>query len=168
MTGRSAAPRVLVMGVSGSGKSTIGTALAARFGVPLIEADDFHSVANREKMHAGIALTDADRAPWLVAIHARLASEAGGWVLACSALRQSYREVLFAGIEGVVVVWLTGSAELLAKRLGSRPSHFMSPALLESQLETLEPPEGAVVVDVAGSVEETVGKVVRGVEAGEG
>ncbi|MGH2631839.1 MAG: gluconokinase [Tepidiformaceae bacterium] len=164
MTPHGAAPRVLVMGVSGSGKSTIGAALAERYGVPLIEADDFHSAANRQKMHAGIALTDADRAPWLAAIHARLVSEPGGWILACSALREAYRGVLFSGIANVAVLWLTAPAEILAGRLQARHAHFMSPDLLTSQFDTLEPPQGAVVVDVSGSVDDSVRQAIAGLQ----
>jgi len=154
--------RILVMGVSGSGKTTVGEALAERFGVPMIEGDDFHSEANKEKMHAGIALTDDDRAPWLADIHKRLMSEPAGWVLACSALKAKYRATLFEGIAGVETVLLTGSAEVLSKRMESRHGHFMPAELLQSQFDTLEPPTHAVVVDVAGTVEETEQKVVEG------
>lgn len=158
--------RILVMGVSGAGKSTVGAALARHYQVPFIEADSVHSAANRAKMAAGTALTDADRSPWLTAIHARLAGEAGGWVLACSALREAYRRVLFDGIGCVEVVWLTGPAALLSARLAGRRDHFMSPALLESQIRTLEPPAGAIRVDIAASIEEIVAKVVRELDGG--
>lgn len=160
-----ATPRVLVMGVSGAGKSTVGAALAQQLGVPLIEADDFHSQANRAKMHAGIALTDADRAPWLAAIHARLVEEMHGWVLACSALRAAYRATLFEGMPGVVTVWLTASEAVLAARLASRHGHFMSSSLLRSQFDTLEAPPDAIIVDVSGSVAETLAKVQQGLGA---
>jgi gluconokinase len=154
--------RILVMGVSGSGKTTVGEALAERFGVPMIEGDDFHSEANKEKMHAGIALTDEDRAPWLADIHKYLKDQPAGWVLACSALKAAYRETLFEGIAGVETVLLTGSAEVLSGRLSHRHGHFMAPELLQSQFDTLEPPKDAVVVDVAGTVEETEQKVLAG------
>ncbi len=158
--------RILVMGVSGAGKSTVGEALARHYQLPFIEADTFHSAANRAKMAAGTALTDADRRPWLTAIHARLVNEPGGWVLACSALREAYRRVLFEGIGGVEVVWLTGSAALLSARLARRRGHFMSPTLLESQIHALEPPEKAIKVDAAASIEDTVANVLRELEGG--
>ncbi len=158
--------RILVMGVSGAGKSTVGEALARHYQLPFIEADTFHSAANRAKMAAGTALTDADRSPWLTAIHARLVAEPDGWVLACSALREAYRRVLFEGIGGVEVVWLTGSAALLSARLAGRRDHFMSPMLLESQVQALEPPAKAISVDVTGTTEHTVAKVLRELEGG--
>ena len=140
----------VVMGVSGSGKTTIGTLLAARSGVVFADGDDYHPAANKLKMAAGEALTDADREPWLASLNRLMRGwwEAGaGGVLACSALKESYRETLRAGMpEGVVrFVLLEGSKEMIAERLARRHHEFMSPKLLESQMATLEPPGGGAV-----------------------
>jgi gluconokinase len=143
-----APPRVLVMGVSGCGKSTIGALVAARLGLPFIDADDLHSAANREKLAVGITLTDVDRQPWLEAVHAALVLEPGGWVLACSALKQSYRDTLTAGLGEVTVVLLDAPEAVLAQRLAARHGHFAAPSILRSQLETLERPANAITVDV--------------------
>jgi gluconokinase len=148
---------VVVMGVSGSGKSTVGKLLARELGWTFVEADDYHPAANIAKMRRGMPLDDEDRRPWLDAIRHRL-EEAGARgenvVLACSALKHSYQHYL-AGFapESVRYVYLSGSEELIRRRLAGRTGHFMNPALLHSQFETLEPPEGAVRVDVTASPE---------------
>jgi carbohydrate kinase (thermoresistant glucokinase family) len=144
---------VLVMGVSGVGKSTIGRALADALGADFLEADAFHSDANIAKMQSGIPLDDSDRWPWLEAIGAALdqAVTAGKKVvLACSALKQAYRDRLLkdAGRRGYTV-FLRGDPALIAARLSGRSGHYMPPALLPSQLATLEPPQDAIVVDIA-------------------
>ena len=154
------APRILVMGVSGSGKSTIGERLARRLEVPFIEADDFHSPQNRQKLHAGIPLDDADRAPWLAAIHEHLAGLPGGWVLACSALKRAYRHTLFDGIDGVRIVLLHARDEEIARRLEHRTGHFSAPEILRSQLATLEPPQDALTVEDEGAPELVVEEVI--------
>ena len=156
------APRVLVMGVSGAGKSTVGRLIAQRLGVPFIEGDEFHPPANRAKLEAGIPLTDADRAPWLEAIHSELTAQPGGWVLACSALKEAYRETLLRGLGDVSVVLLDGPPELLAKRLRERRGHFVDESILASQLATLERPEGAIVVDISQAPEAVVEGIVEG------
>lgn len=148
------APRVVVlMGVAGAGKTYVGKALAAATGWPFLDADDFHSKANKEKMHRGEPLTDADREPWLEAlrdaIDERLRAGASA-VLACSALRQSYRDTLVP--EGarpgeVRFVYLEVPRAVLRERLATRPHHFAGPSLLASQLETLEEPRDALRVD---------------------
>ncbi len=148
------------MGVSGCGKTTVGKLLAEKLGVTFVEADDFHSAANRAKMHAEIALTDEDRWPWLRGINQHLRALPDGWVLACSALKQSYRDVLFDGLPGVKVVFLTGSADLLAARLKARHGHFVDEGLLPSQLSTLEPPHDAITVDVTPPPEEIVRQIL--------
>jgi gluconokinase len=138
------------MGVSGSGKSTVGAELAARLGVPFVDGDALHPVANVAKMAAGIPLDDADRWPWLDAVGTRLAESPV--VVACSALRRSYRDRLRAAAPDVRFVLLDGSRELLAARTGARLDHFMPPALLDSQLATLErpaPDEHVLVYDIA-------------------
>ncbi len=144
--------QILVMGVSGAGKSLIGQLLAARLGLPFIDADAFHSGANIAKMARGEPLTDEDRTPWLIALHAAiLRHEPGGAVLACSALRQRYRDAILEGLTEPRVIFLKGATELIRTRLETREDHFMPPKLLASQLEALEPPhgEGVFAVDAA-------------------
>ena len=142
---------IAVIGVSGSGKTTIGTLLANAMNCPFLEGDSLHSDENIEKMSHGIPLADADRAPWLAAIHARILDrfERGqDLVVACSALKQRYRTVL---AEGVPITWvyLKGSIELIRARLRHRSSHFMKADMLASQFNALEEPSGAFVVDVS-------------------
>jgi gluconokinase len=133
-------PLLVVMGVSGSGKSTVGAALASELDVPFIDADSLHPVANVEKMAAGIPLTDDDRWPWLKLVGQQLShSEATGLVVACSALKRIYRESILAEEPRARFVYLEASRELLDARVHQRTGHFMPPALLDSQLATLEP-----------------------------
>jgi carbohydrate kinase (thermoresistant glucokinase family) len=168
-----AAPVVLiVMGVSGSGKSTVAQALQARLGWVFQEGDALHSPANVQKMHAGIPLDDQDRAPWLAAvkawIDARVAAGEPG-LITCSALKRCYRDGLIAGRPMVRLLYLRGDPAVLEAHIEHRTGHFMPGSLLRSQLDTLEEPspeERAIVVDVAGSVEETVGQVVAALKAG--
>ncbi|MCI0384831.1 gluconokinase [Streptomyces sp. CNQ085] len=137
------------MGVSGSGKTTVGTALAERLGVPYAEADDFHPPGNVAKMASGVPLTDADRAPWLDAIAAWLkARGADGGVVTCSALKRAYRDRLRRAAPELFFLHLDGSPELIGERLTGRTGHFMPSALLRSQFETLE----ALDADEAGAV----------------
>jgi gluconokinase len=154
---------IVVMGVSGCGKTSVGEGLAARLGLPFIEGDVLHPNANVEKMAAGIPLQDEDRWPWLDRIGAALAEGAGkgeGLIVSCSALRQTYRDRLRAAAGGrLAFVFLYGSRELLEARMKARKGHFMPPSLLESQLATLEDPrgeEGVVAVDIATTLEEIV------------
>jgi gluconokinase len=139
------------MGVSGSGKTTVGRELAGRLGVDYAEADEFHPQANIEKMAAGHPLTDEDRWPWLDAIARWIGEhEESGGVVTCSALKRTYRDVLTAG-GPVFFVHLTGSREVIAARLNARKGHFMPPALLDSQiadLEPLDPDEPGIVLDI--------------------
>lgn len=142
---------VVLMGVAGSGKTTLGEALAAREGWPFFDADDFHTEAAKEKMRRGEGLTDQDRGPWLDALRARIDElRAGGrsGVFACSALKQAYRDRLQAGSD-VRFVHLTGPFELIEKRLASRPGHYAGPSLLKSQFEALEVPADVPTLDVA-------------------
>ncbi|MBF6050677.1 gluconokinase [Streptomyces eurocidicus] len=148
-----AAPRVVaVMGVSGTGKTTIGPLVAAALGVPYAEGDDFHPAANIAKMSSGTPLDDADRAPWLDAIGAWAHGRAGlGGVVSCSALKRAYRDRLRAAAPGIVFLHLTGDRELIAERMAARKGHFMTGRLLDSQFATLEPldaDEAGVAVDV--------------------
>jgi gluconokinase len=152
---------VILMGVAGSGKSTIAQALVGRTGWEFAEGDDYHSEANRRKMHSGIPLTDEDRIPWLNRLHDVLAgwhtSGASG-VLTCSALKQSYRDLLVKGLPAgsYRFVLLQAPASVLALRMNSRPDHFMNPGLLQSQLETLEIPADAILIDTARSRDEII------------
>jgi gluconokinase len=161
---------IVVMGVSGSGKSTVGAALAKRLGVVFRDADEFHPAANVAKMSAGTPLTDADRWPWLDAIGAALA-EAGrrgrGIVVGCSALKRIYRNRLRAAAgRPLVFVHLTGSHATLAERMRTRKGHFMPASLLDSQLATLEPPgpdEAAVTVSVEPPAAAVIEAAMRGI-----
>jgi gluconokinase len=149
---------VLVMGVTGSGKTTVGKLLAQRMGWNFLDADDFHSSANREKMHRGIPLDDADRTPWLNSIHDELANRNRSGqdiVLACSALKQEYRDILGAGLNWKIV-YLHGSIAQLHRNLVARKNHFAGENLIPSQLGTLEEPSGAIVEDIASTPEEIV------------
>ena len=144
---------IVLMGVSGSGKTTVGQALARQLAWTFVDADDFHPATNVEKMHRGIPLTDEDRRPWLAALRQRI-KDAGGRgeniVLACSALKHAYQEYLdHEEPERIHYVYLSGSEELIQRRLAGRKGHFMNPNLLHSQFETLEPPEHAIEVDIA-------------------
>lgn len=154
---------LLVMGVAGSGKTTIGRGLAAALDVRFFDADDFHPPENIQKMARGEPLGDADRAPWLAALRTLVAEvlAAGGCaVLACSALKQTYRQQLRVDARRVPVVFLNGSAELIAERLRARRGHFAHESLLASQLATLEPPDDALEVDVSGAPAEVVGMIL--------
>lgn len=144
---------VILMGVSGTGKSTVGRALAAATGWQFADADDFHSEANKAKMRSGIPLTDADRAPWLRDLHAQVEKwiDSGATaILACSALKDSYRTTLTAGTppDSVRFVFLTGPEELIRKRIEARTGHYMPASLLASQIATLEPPDNAIEISV--------------------
>ena len=160
---------VVVMGVSGCGKTAVGEALARRLGARFVDADDFHPPANVEKMRAGVPLDDADRAPWLATLNALLRDEVAARrpvVLACSALRQRYRDALAEGVPGLRVVHLSGSFELIASRLAARRHRYMPASLLRSQFEALEPPREAVTVDVSGDVDAVVEAALRGLGEG--
>ncbi|WP_235531161.1 MULTISPECIES: gluconokinase [unclassified Nocardioides] len=157
-------PQIVVMGVSGSGKSTVGAALAQRLGVPFADADDFHPPANIAKMTAGIALDDTDRGPWLEAIGEWLAAhESHGGVVSCSALKVDYRDRLRDHAPRTTFVHLHGSREVIARRQASRPGHFMPSSLLDSQFDTLEPlasHEAGLVIDVDQDVDAIVQEYV--------
>ena len=151
---------IVVMGVSGSGKSTVGAALAQRLRVPFADADDFHPEANVAKMSAGHALNDEDRYPWLDAIGDWLAEHCGaGGVMSCSALKRKYRDQLRKHCPQVRFLHLSGSPEVIGRRQASRPGHFMPASLLASQFDTLEPletDEHGVVVDVDQDIDAVV------------
>jgi carbohydrate kinase (thermoresistant glucokinase family) len=157
---------LVTMGVSGSGKTTIGEALAARLGWRFEDGDRFHPPGNLAKMSAGQPLTDEDRWPWLHAIADeidRSCNTGEHVVMACSALRRVYRDILVHGRNGVRIVYLNGSQALIASRLGGRKGHFMPPGLLTSQFETIEPPvadERAVTVSIDAPVEKIVDDIL--------
>jgi gluconokinase len=158
---------LIVMGVSGSGKSTVAEALSARLGWRCADADRFHPASNVAKMSAGQPLTDDDRWPWLKAIADeidRLCGKQQHAVVACSALRRAYRDVLVHGRRDVRIVFLDGTRELIAARLAARKDHFMPAGLLDSQFMTLERPapnEGAVTVSIDATVDAIVDDILR-------
>lgn len=163
---------LVLMGPTASGKTTVGTRLAAAEGWEYAEGDNYHSEANKAKMNAGIPLTDEDRAPWLASLHEVLL----GWhrsgksgVMSCSALKQAYRDKLAEGIPGsdLRFVLLEVPKDVLAERLAARKNHYMSPALLDSQLATLEAPRDAILVDGTRPLDEIVREIMDTVRAAE-
>lgn len=159
---------VILMGVAGAGKTTVGQLLAGQFGWDFVDADDFHPAANVDKIRRGIGLTDADRAPWLQKLHesiVRWIVQKENVVLACSALKSSYRRQLAAGPE-VRFVYLKGTAALIADRLGSRYGHFANDEILASQFADLEEPETALTVDIAGTPEQIAAEIRKGLGLG--
>ena len=156
--------QLVVMGVSGSGKSTAGAALAQRLHLPFADADDLHPAANIAKMSAGHALDDHDRFPWLETIGEWLAAHPDGGVMSCSALKRSYRDQLRHHAPAVRFVHLDGGREVIARRQAARPGHFMPASLISSQFATLEhlqPDEDGVVVDVDQPIDQIVEDAVR-------
>jgi gluconokinase len=162
---------IVVMGVSGSGKSTLAAGLAEREGWPLLEGDSFHPAANIAKMEAGIPLTDEDRWPWLRAITGRadeLRAAGQSAVIACSALKRSYRDILIGDRLDTVLIYLRGSKELIAGRMAGRRGHFMPTTLLDSQFVTLEEPgpdEAPIVVDTSLPPEAALAEAIRQLQA---
>jgi gluconokinase len=161
---------IVVMGVSGSGKTSIGEGLSAHLAMPLLEGDQFHPKANIDKMSSGTPLTDDDRWPWLDAIAAAMRDAPGGVIVTCSSLRRVYRDRLRerAG-RPVLFVFLDGSKETIAARLADRKGHFMPPSLLQSQLATLEPPgagePGIVRVSIDPPIPAVIAAALTGIEA---
>jgi gluconokinase len=158
---------VIVMGVAASGKTTVGESLAKRLGWRFHDADGFHPAENVAKMANGIPLTDSDRAPWLAALHALISAslkENRPAVLACSALKESYRQRLLEGNEGVLIVYLKGSYELIWSRIASRKDHYMKPNMLKSQFEALEEPTNALTLDVSLPVDQIVEGILEHLE----
>lgn len=160
--------RIVLMGVSGCGKSSVGAALSESLGIPYRDGDDLHTPGNVEKMRAGVPLTDADRWPWLDRVAGLLAQEAP-IIVGCSALRRSYRDRIREGAGGPVqFVHLRGSRDLIAGRMAARAGHYMPLSLLDSQFAVLEPPgaDEAVTVDIDQPLDRLVGAILRQLPAG--
>jgi gluconokinase len=151
--------RIVVMGVAGSGKTTVGSALAARLGLPFADADDFHPPANVAKMRAGRPLDDTDRTPWLDALGEWLTDHTSGGVVSCSALKVGYRDLLRAHAPDLTFLHLAGDADVVTARVAARTDHFMPASLVSSQLELLEPlraDEAGMVADLTRPVDDLV------------
>jgi len=158
---------VYIMGVSGSGKTTIGHKLSAATGMPFFDGDDFHPPANKEKMKAGQPLNDDDRKDWLIRMNelAKEQSQQKGAIIACSALKEKYRKVLSDKIESQVKwVLLHGDFSLIQKRLEARKGHYMPASLLQSQFDTLEEPGDAIVIEIENDPEEIVADILRQID----
>jgi len=154
---------IIVMGVVGAGKTTIGKLLASELGWDFADADDFHPKSNVERIRQGIALTDQDREPWLERLREALVGWIGAGenvVLACSALKRAYREKLYVGPQ-VQFVYLKGSAALIAERLRARKGHFAGESILASQIADMEEPEAAIAVDIKGTPEQIVAEIKK-------
>jgi gluconokinase len=153
---------IVLMGAAGAGKTTIGRALAAELGWPLIDGDDYHEPANIEKMRRGEALSDAERSGWLQALHgviARAIDRREHTVVACSALKERYRDVLAGGLKPIRFVYLTAPETVLHERLSRRENHFAGPALLASQLAVLEEPADALTLDTSRDPASTIAHI---------
>ena len=151
---------VVLMGVSGAGKTTIGERVAQRLGWHFIEGDEYHPRENVAKMAAGIPLEDADRWPWLDALNRRLRGERDA-IVTCSALKESYRQRLLKGLADARIVYLQAPKALIAERVAKRQHKYMPASLLDSQFATLEPPSGAIDIDVSGDAEDSVDAIVK-------
>jgi gluconokinase len=152
------------MGVSGSGKTTIGKALATKLGWDFYDADDFHTSENIAKMSRGIPLDDDDRTPWLVSLHSLISTclkENKHGVLACSALKERYRQMLLVGNQGLLIVYLKGDYDLIWARMSVRPGHYMKPEMLKSQFVVLDEPMNGLVVNVSLPVDEIVKNILE-------
>jgi len=155
---------LIVMGVSGSGKTSVGKGLAESLGWDFFDADDFHPPENVAKMASGIPLDDSDRAPWLTALHDLISSslkQNKPGVLACSALKERYRQQLMTGHAGVQLVYLKGSYDLIWSRMIARKEHYMKPHMLRSQFDTLEEPANALTVEILVPVPEIIQEIMR-------
>lgn len=157
---------IVVMGISASGKSTLGSALAESLGWEFVEGDDYHPKANIEKMRNGTPLDDKDRLPWLQAINRQLRQLEGKGrdaVVACSALKRRYREILSQGLEQLRYVYLTGDPALIRQRIAHRKEHFMPPELIDSQLAAIEPPHNALMIRIDLPVDLQAAEVRRAI-----
>jgi gluconokinase len=155
---------IILMGVSGCGKTTVGQRLSQKLGWPFFDGDDFHPEANRKKMASGTPLTDADRMPWLASLNRLIAKNLAAqqsMILACSALKNTYRDRLRGSLSGVSWVYLKGDYDLIFKRMQTRTGHYMKPGMLQSQFETLEPPKNAITVNIGQPVETIVDLILN-------
>ena len=154
---------IYIMGVAGSGKTTIGKLLSDAIGLPFFDADDFHSSANTKKMQAGLPLTDEDRQPWIERINELGIKESklNGAIIGCSALKEKYREQLEAGITKCSWIFLQGDYDIIYERMKKRSHHFMPAQLLQSQLESLEIPAAALTIDIGNEPAEIVNNIVQ-------
>jgi gluconokinase len=153
----------IVMGVSGSGKTSVGKALAEHLGWDFYDADNFHPPENVSKMAKGIPLDDSDRAPWLASLHDLISSsltQNQPGVLACSALKERYRQQMLEGNEGVQIIYLKGNYDLIWSRMSTRTDHYMKPHMLQSQFETLEEPTNVLTIDISMSVDDIVQEII--------
>lgn len=154
---------ILIMGVSGCGKTSVGQALAQQLGSRFVDADDYHPPANIDKMRAGLPLNDDDRQPWLERLNALLRHRTARGepvVLACSALRARYREILSRRVPGLIIIHLRGNFDLIAKRLAARQHRYMPASLLRSQFDTLEPAPEAIDIDIEAELDEIVRRLL--------
>lgn len=157
----------IVIGVSGCGKSSVGKTLAESLGWNFYDADDFHPPANVAKMASGFPLDDSDRAPWLASLHDMISSSLKAdspGVLACSALKERYRQQLLGGNSGVQIIYLKGSYDLIWSRMEKRTDHYMKPHMLQSQFEALEEPSNALTIDISISLNEIVQEILKHME----
>lgn len=155
---------IFIMGVSGCGKSTIGQLLSQRLRIPFFDGDDYHPQSNKDKMKNGVPLNDKDRHGWLITLHDIAAEQLkkNSCIIACSALKASYRDILSAEIKHQVTwVYLTGSFNQIIERINQRNHHFMSPELLQSQFDTLEPPKHALKINISSKPEEIIEKIAN-------
>jgi gluconokinase len=160
---------LILIGVSGSGKTTIGKALATKLGWDFYDADDFHPPENIIKMAGGIPLNDDDRVPWLASLHALISSclkENQSGVLACSALKERYRQLLFVDNHGVQIVFLKGDYDLIWSRMIARPEHYMKPEMLKSQFDALDEPTNGLVIDASLPMDEIVNHILENYSLG--
>ncbi len=158
---------VIVMGVSGSGKTSVGMSLAHQLGWDFYDADDFHPPENVAKMANGIPLSDSDRAPWLASLHDLISSSLKAsrpGVLGCSALKERYRQQLMYGNEGVQIIYLKGSYDLIWSRMEKRTHHYMKPHMLKSQFDALEEPMNALTMDISMSADDIVQEILKHME----
>lgn len=154
----------IIMGVSGSGKSTVGRILADKLDCKFYDADDYHPRENIEKMSKGIPLNDADRKPWLISLKTLIENQSDKAVLACSALKQSYRDILDLPDKNIVFIYLKGDKDLIKERLSGRESHYAGVDLLDSQFDVLEEPEGALTFNIVSSPEDIVQGILKQVD----
>lgn len=155
---------VIIMGVSGSGKTTIGKRLSDKLGWDFYDADDFHPQANIDKMSRGVPLTDADRLPWLEKLNKLILEYIGKnrpVVVSCSALKNSYRELLLRNVSPAVLVYLRGDHDLIKERMQQRQDHYMRAHLLDSQFESLEEPEDAIIIDIEANPEAIINTILQ-------